>query len=448
MSSTQIILVSALLLLALIASIAALLAKPKHVIGTILLLIPFQFVSHRLATSTVLFAYIALFLLTIKGQLRFPMLWVAAIFIATYLISLGFAEQFHALHVIYLFNLFSAFAIFYLSYNYAKSMVGAHELLNLLLALNVCVAIYCLLQLTAGEGESFIPFGIEALSFNGNRVGDARLTGPFANAGTTATFFVFATLIAVSALQIKTGWQRFGLYLLLTTNAGLLTATANRSAFLLLVVALPALIFLHRNSLGLARSLSLASVLGLLVAVGAVVTVNVTDFDRMFARMLEITATEGGLPVTRAEVWSDAVEKIGLSPIYGQGPLFISPEMAESLRLLRTQFDVYPHSLYLYQLRTIGVLGLVGTLLFFLSIAFRVKEAHSLLSKNLLVAIADERLLKCLLLIAILFFVDQLRLEYSRLETIDFAQYIFMMFGLGLGVAERLINSADRRMDV
>lgn len=434
-----------MLLLALAASIAAFLAKPKFLISCILLLIPFQFVSHRLATSTVLFAYIVLFLLAFQTRLRFPLLWVAAIFVATYLISLAFAERFHSLHAIYLLNLFSAFAIFYLSYNYAKSMVGAEDLFNLLLVLNLGVTIYCLLQLTAGEGKAFIPFGIDALAFNGNRVGDTRLTGPFANAGTTATFFVFATLIAVSALQFKAGWQRAGVYLLLTTNVGLLTATANRSAFLLLVVALPVLIYLNRKSLGVARSLTLAGVIALLVVVSSIITVSVTEFDRMFARMLEITATEGGLPVTRAEVWSAALDKIGSSPIVGQGPLFISPEMAENLGLLRTAFDVYPHSLYLHQLRTIGALGLAGTLLFFMSIAFRLKEVHSLLATRRWVPDIDIQLLRCLLLIAFLFFADQLRLEYSRLETIDFAQYIFMIYGIGLGVAERLIHADDRR---
>ena len=67
-----------------------------------------------------------------------------------------------------------------------------------------------------------------------------------------------------------------------------------------------------------------------------------------------------------------AFEKIKLYPWFGEGPHYMSPEDAEmmgisraqyeSLSEVQTAFDPYPHSLYLYLLRTVGVVGLAAML--------------------------------------------------------------------------------------
>src|SRR4030095_12861093 len=113
----------------------------------------------------------------------------------------------------------------------------------------------------------------------------------------------------------------------------------------------------------------------LVVVVAATLAVTYTDFDRMFFRMETVTETEGGIPATRGEGWPIAIEKIKRHPWFGEGPHYWTAEDAETIGqsqaqfvpggALDTAFDHYPHSLYLYLLRTVGIFGLIAVVGFF-----------------------------------------------------------------------------------
>jgi O-antigen ligase len=220
-------------------------------------------------------------------------------------------------------------------------------------------------------------------------------------------------------------------------------ATGNRTGILTLVAMFPVFLFVFRRELGPKRitTFALGGVLALVVA-GAV-AVTFTDFDRMFSRLERVTETQEGIPSTRAKTWPAAIAKIKLRPWFGYGPYYPSGvELAKSgvlnvefedLGTIITAYDPYPHSLYLYLLRTVGIVGLIPVVGFFLwtwrSIYVLNREQDE-----------DEyaaAFLRVGFLLIPAFLIAQITLEFNRDDTMDYAQFIFALMGLLVGVGDR-----------
>ncbi len=109
----------------------------------------------------------------------------------------------------------------------------------------------------------------------------------------------------------------------------------------------------------------------------------------------------------------------------------------EDLGNLSTAFDPYPHSLYLYQLRTVGIFGLVAVLAFFLR-AWRIVYVSTRRETG-----GDYRsaFVRLGLLLIPAFLVAQITLEFNRPDTIDYAQFILALMGL-------LVGSSDRNLQL
>ena len=136
---------------------------------------------------------------------------------------------------------FSALAIFILAYNFARLVRFPRTVLDVLLWINVLVVAYCGLQLTAGPGERFTPFGIDAFAFNANRTpDDPRLIGAFGNPGSTAGYLTLATLICAAAYTLAEGRRKLAILALVAANLMCLIATGNRTGILTLIAMFPA----------------------------------------------------------------------------------------------------------------------------------------------------------------------------------------------------------------
>ena len=166
------------------------------------------------------------------------------------------------------------------------------------------------------------------------------------------------------------------------------------------------------------------------------------DFNRMFERMETVTETEDGIPATRQGGWPVAIEKIRERPWFGEGPHFWTREDAEDVRQgpyefeeggeIVTAYDNYPHSLYLYLLRTVGVFGFVAVIGFF------IRAWHILLGAVRMEPTGYRSALVRLGLFLIpAFLISQLTLEFHRPNTMDYAQFIFALVGLLVGVSDR-----------
>ena len=415
-------------------------ARRTVAIGALLVMIPFQTVVTRYATSSVLMAYALAVILLLNGGLKVRMLPALGLVALAYLISLSQADRaLLSFHAVYIFQFFSCFVVFLLAYNFARRVESERSVVDLLLAINVLVLGYCVLQLTAGPGEGFVPFGIEALEFNKNRhSGDARLVGPFDNPGSTAGYFTLMIMVCAVELIFARGRRRLLVQALILLNLVGMVATGNRAGFLIMVAMFPVLLLTFKKELG-ARRVTQYLVGGVAVlAVASAAAISYTGFGRMFERLGQVTETENGVPMTRTLTWPIAIEKIKQHPWVGEGPFFVDAGTAEELGWLRSEMSPYPHSLYLFLLRTIGVIGLLPFVWFFIQ-AWRILYATL---KRESVDDYSSALLRLGLILIVAFLVAQITLEFNRVATIDYAQFIFALVGLLVGVADRQAQPA------
>lgn len=418
------------LLFALIVTFFSIVILEKRTVATvILLLIPFQLVENRFGTSSIALAYFAAAALYIRGwkiiPFPLPILSVICAFVISFIFSVNKIDM---LNLFYIINFFSGFAILYIFYNLA-SIYGEDKIEKQLIVLNALVLVYCALQMLAGPGNSYKPFGLEFFEFHTSRGGnDPRLVGPFGSPGATATFLLLMSLICLRALhrnpQVSSGLA----IIVLALNLATLSLTGNRSGLILAVFG--ALCYFGLVARDLLPQIRIAGVAAILVmASGLVSFISVSSsFNTIADRMEKLTETSDGLPETRARVWTEAWEKIKNRPWTGDGPYLLYQEQAEQLGLLRTRYDNFPHSLYLYLLRTVGVIGLIAFIYFFASI-FLVK-AKSLDSLGPC-EFSRSRFLK---LLTVVFLINQVFLEFMRISFMDLVQFVFLIFGIYTGV--------------
>lgn len=423
------------LLLALIMFLLAAGSRRTLAIGVLLVLIPFQTIETRFGSSSVLMAYVLAVVLLLNGGLRVRMLAALGLILLAYLISLSQASRvIIALHVFYLFQFFSCFAVFLLAYNFSRLVENERVVVNLLLLVNGLVLLYCALQVGAGPGANVSLFGIEALSTNANReIGDARLVGPFGNPGATAGYFTLMTLLCAMELMFARGARGWLVRSIIVLNLIGLVATGNRAAFVVLVATFPAFLFMLRREIG-ARKVVRYAVGGVAaLVIASAVAVAFTDFNRMFDRLATVTENEGGVPGTREGTWPVAIDKIKNDPWLGEGPFYVYPEAAEKLGWPRADFDDYPHSLYLYLLRTVGLIGLSAVLWFFVQAWLLLYSAQKLESLDKY----STSILRVGMVLIPAFLLAQVTLEFPRPSTMDYAQFVFALVGLLVGVADR-----------
>ena len=444
MSSSNIWLMSWGLIAVLVVVFLTLSTRRVIAIGALIVLIPFQVVETRYASSSVLMAYAIAGLLLINGGLRLRMVPALTLVVFAYLMSLSQADQFLTMHVIEIFQFVSCLVVFLLAYNYAKLVREDRVVMDTLIMINALAVLYCALQLSAGPGNAFVPFGIDSLAFNSNRnPSDPRLIGPFDNPGTTAGFFTLMTLVCAVELMFASRGRRLLLQALIIANVGGILATGNRASFLVLLAAFPAILVLFRRELG-ARRVTQYFIGGVAaLAIASAVIITYSDFGNMFRRLQSVTETEDGMPTTRAGTWSMAIEKIEREPWFGEGPHYFNSEDAEMLGLLRarheelgeirTLFDPFPHSMYLYLLRTVGIVGLCAVMWFFGQAWL---ETYAALRRHESNAYRQAMLKLGLVLIGA-FLVSQITLEFNRPGTMDYAQFIFSLMGLFVGIADR-----------
>lgn len=419
-------------------------AKRTVALGALLLLIPFQLVETRFGSSSVLIAYAMAGAMLLLGGLKVRMLPAIGFVLLAYLLSLTQAERFITLHIVEIFQFFSCFAVFLLAYNYARLVKSDQSVVDLLIWINVLVVAYCLLQLSVGAGEAFKPFGLDALAFNKNRdPTDPRLIGPFDNPGTTAGYLALMTMICLTELLFAKSSRRRLIQALILANVACIVATGNRASFLVLLASYPALLIALRIELGSKRFLQfmVGGIVAVFIATAGMAAI--TGFGNILRRLESVAQTEDGMPMTRAGTWPLAIEKIKRDPWLGEGPHFFRAEDAETMGIMPSRFedlgdvvrtfDPYPHSLYLFLLRTVGVVGLIAVLWFFIGVTLELRKA--LLRTDM--SARGRAFAKSGIVLIGAFLVTQITLEFNRTATIDFAQFVLALMGLLLGISDR-----------
>ena len=408
---------------------------PQKVVGTaLILLIPFQAVETKYASTNVLLTYVLFAAMLMRERIvRLPMLPQILLVMFAYLISMSLTHRAtYMMHGLYLFSLVSAFLVFWIAYDLTQRYETLRGIANLLIALNVLVAIYCIVQLIVGPGERPAFLGIHELAMMPVRK-DYRLTGPFGGAGTISEYLVIMIFMIVHQMintrRLAVRWALLGL---LVTDLILLVTTGARGGYVVLVGAGILFLWMFRSILGPARTIRLALGGGLLVVAAGVFAVTFTDFDRLFQR-LEDTQIEAGIPDTRAVVWPIAWEEIKTRPLFGQGPRLRFPDEENGATYKGHKFILYPHNLYLFLLVNIGVTGLIAVLIFLGTPLYRCWK----LSSNGLADPYDASFARISVVIMAVFFMNQIKIEFLRFALVDYWHFIFALLGILVGFCDR-----------
>lgn len=406
---------------------------PQKVAATaLLLLIPFQPIETRYGTANVVLTFVIFVAMLMREKdIRLPMLPQVMLLLLAYLVSMGLTHPSTWLqHGMYLIYFISAVLVFWIAYDLTRRLESLNGIVQVFLAMNVLVVLYCFVQLAVGPDDKFRLFGREEFSMM--HVRDDRLTGPFGGVGVTAEYFVIMVYVILHKIltvsQARMRWLLSGLVLV---NLLLLVATGNRGGFLTLIGTGIIWLWMFRHLLGAVRTLRIAVSGVILLSVSAAITVNYTSFDRLFERLLE-TEVEEGIPDTRAVVWPMAWEAIKQKPFFGNGPRLRLIEDEGAINYRGHTVIMYPHSLYLFMLFTIGVVGLAAFLFFLGTPLYRCWKAARLKIEDPVTL----SLVKTGVVVMIVLFVDQIKVEFMRYALVDYWHFVFALLGMLIAVCE------------
>jgi hypothetical protein len=417
-----------------------------QVIGSVALLvmIPIQPVETRFATANVLLAYVIFAAMLMRREnLRLPLLPQFLLLLFCYLLSMSFVHKaLYVQHGVYIFAMISAYMVMCVAYDLTFRFKDVSSVVNVFFAMNLIVIIYCAIQFAAGPNVKVVPFGIEEMTMIPARE-DNRLVGPFSATGTTSEFLVIMIfLILHQFFYVQKNWQRYSLIALATANLLFLVATGNRGGFLTLVGGAALFIWMFRRELGMKRVAGLLVTGSILLAMTSAILINYSEFGELYTRLGDTTLEEG-IPDTRQRTWPRAVAHIKESPILGHGPRYMMDGGDDGRKWPGWELSSYPHNLYLFLLSTVGMVGFVAFFIFFLSPLVGSWRAYQ--STN--VRSFETTFIKTSIVIMIVILVDQIKVEFIRMNLTDYWHFIYALLGLIVGATTRLriLDARERR---
>lgn len=436
-TSSQILEISGALLVGFAAMLLSYRLPVRFLVAMLMIAIPFQFIDTRYGSINVAIALLFGFFLFIRGELRqAPIKWSIILLIFCVLLSFTQVHPAQNLsHMVYIGGFLSSFAVMLIVYNFVLKEENSLFIFRLLFSLNVLVVGYSALQIMAGGRDYFELFGGLKISIVPARGGgDSRLAGPFGATmpGLFAEYLVISNLIiAYAVLFLKSGREKLFLLVLALCNLGCLVATGNRGGLIGIVLFFGLFLFSMRSVLGIANTIKILVASVILFVVSAAIIMNFTSYNRLFER-LENTQVDGAVPDTRARAWPAAIAHFQERPLLGHGPRL---RLQDDRVIKYPDHEVidFPHNLYLYLLCTVGIVGLSGYIVFWLSMLFSVGTGTSGRTGDDLLDHFPK--LSLLLILYILF--DQIKIEYARYNCVDYAHFLFALFGLFLGMSER-----------
>jgi len=437
--------------IAVIVFASAYLYNEKYLIITIICLIPFQLITSRFGSLNMVLTYLLGFSLILSKKFtKFPLLWAIFFIIFSYITSLSQLESSkYAFHIIYMISIFSNFFLFLIVYNFFIKENDPRLFFKILIGLNICVLIYAFIQMAIGF-EEYAFFNIGELALETNKspdiewmIEEKRLTGgPFAAPGINAIYLAIQIIILSFLILHEKNKTKIAFFIgLCGLNFMIIIATGNRGAFISLICGLIFFFILFRKQLGFAKIILMTSVFLIIFSAVSVIIISYTQYDTFLERLTQ-TEFHGLTPDTRQKVWDIAIKAIKEKPILGWGPNKISMgrKQFEDEQGHQRKIDYSaipsPHSLYLYLLYTLGIVGLTAYSIFFLSLYIRYFRAYKYESENNFL----NNLPRLGIILLTVFLIDQIKLEFLRFRLTDFQHFIFMLFGAFLAFSDKLRN--------
>jgi len=207
-----------------------------------------------------------------------------------------------------------------------------------------------------------------------------------------------------------------------------LYATVTRGGFISVSIGLAYLAWLLHKELGLAKTVATVVVgAGLLLGAGAALPAFLGTMS-MFSR-LEETKIVHGVPDSRVAAWGPALQRALEKPILGHGPLYT---FGSGL----TKYP-WPHNGYLFLWVTIGITGLLGYVLAFLTCFFATGRYRGAYTSGPFA----PGLLTALHVSWLVLIVDQLKIDFERNQI----YFLFVWLLMGLTAAPLPAPAPPRR---
>lgn len=422
----------------------------KIAITALILLIPFQFITSGLGNLNMVLTYIVGIALIINKKIDlFPLLKVSLFIILTYLLTISQIDlASYPRHIVYLISLISNFLLFYIIYNFIVKSENYRYFFNVLITLNILCIIYVIFQMTLGyQSHAFL--GIGELTIKGSKemvvfgtdMVERRLRGgPFEAIGMNAEFLVIQIFIlGYLFINEMYTYKKILLLSLIIINFMILISTGNRGGFFTLIGGSIIFYYFYRKELGLKRIFGSIFIFGFLFSIVSFIIINYTPYDSIFQRIKK-TEIKEGVPDTREKVWEITYDAFLQKPILGWGPKIdiisipIFQEKNKGKKAKDYSSIPSPHSLYLFLLYTIGIVGLTAYLTYFATIYVKLIASKNLNSNDPLL----NGLPRLGIILLTIFLVDQIKLEFLRHNLHDYQHYIFMIFAAFVAFSDLL----------
>lgn len=277
-------------------------------------------------------------------------------------------------------------------------------------------------------GGALVPGWITFSNTLGNEFNthNVRIGGPFFD------YELFCEYCALSLLFVGFMWtrSRTAVRRVFFVGLGLLVlfmmfATITRGGFLALAAGILYLMWIQRRRLRLIPIVVGASLLGVVVYGMDWFVTNYTRSGNVMARFGQ-TKFEGVVPVARAEVWTEAWNRMLEHPIIGHGPYYPTQEGVHML--------YWPHNVYLYFGNLVGFVGLA----FFLLILWKLWTASRSSGREAAPGSYTRAFLVLANVQLLVFMVDQIKIDYLRNWIYQFqVWFMFAMLVAGSRIARR-----------
>ena len=401
----------------------------------LIILIPIQLIDSRYGTLNTFLTYIVAFAFALQGRLKAaPLFWAFFLLYFAYGVSLALSHPAARVwHVIYMIGFTTNILLFYMVYNYVLRTDDWRSLFNALFITNALVVVACLVEISLGDNQIRL-FGINEWRLGSSRADQGRLVGPFGSTHTTADYLVTQCMLIGCWLVKGNVKRKRWLVALLSLNFLCLVATGDRGGFVEIVVGSVLFLFLFRKDIGGFRVVKYYAIGIAAFVLASVVVVQYTEFDRLFER-LESTELEGE-ERPRTIGFNRGVRWFQENPIVGRGPKLNVSSRNRQIDGI-PYLGAHPHNLVLTILVTTGLVGLVAWATLTTAILLPLFGAARQRDKenDLLSALP-----KLGILILLLFFMGEMRIEFLRTAYWDYQNYMFVLVSLLLVTAHRKLK--------
>jgi len=422
----------------------------KITITALILLIPFQFITSGLGSLNMVLTYIVGIALIINKKMDFfPLLKASLFIILTYLLTISQVDlASYPRHIVYLISLISNFLLFYIIYNYIVKSGNYRYFFNVLVILNILCIIYVIFQATLGfESHAFL--GIKEFTIQGSKemfvygteMIERRLRGgPFEAPGINSEYMAIQIFIlGYLFINERHRYKKNLLIGLIITNFMVIIGTGNRGGLFTFIAGCIIFYYLFRQEIGIKRIFGSIFIFGFLFTIAFIFIINYTPYDSIFQRIKK-TEIRKGVPDTREKVWEISYDAFKQKPILGWGPridIIPIPEFREKNSGKKTtdySSIPSPHSLYLFLLYTLGIIGLFTYLIYFGAIYTKLIKSKDIICKDPFL----NGLPRLGIIILTVFVIDQIKLEFLRHTLHDYQHYIFMIFAAFVAFSDLL----------